>query len=175
MKLLVILGLVSALALTGCWHLEVGPASPRPNVMLAADRVPAALVLSRGVIDDDVIPATGSVNEVPVHGWRGTLATGFHNAFAAPGSLGRKLELLEAELSFAPAAAGYGGTAAVVAQIRFKARLLDAQGKELGALANTVKAREPNTSATEQGMTINAAKAVEALYEMLASDLLAKN
>src|SRR5581483_10936065 len=95
--------LLSALGLAGCWHLEVGPASPRPNVMLTPDRVPAALVLAAAVSNDDVIPATGSVNEVPVHGWRQTLETGFHNAYGTPGVLGRKLEILEAELTFSPA------------------------------------------------------------------------
>ena len=59
--------------LTGCWHLAVGPASPRPNVMLAQDKSPATLVLAPGIPDQFVIPSTGSVNKVPVRGWRTTL------------------------------------------------------------------------------------------------------
>jgi hypothetical protein len=69
---------------------------------------------------------------------------------------------------------GVGGTVAVVATIRFKARLLDASGKELALLAGTVTARESNVSPSEAGMTDNASKAVEALYEVLTTELLAK-
>jgi hypothetical protein len=142
--------------------------------MLTQDKAPSVLVIMPPVPNDYVIPSNASVNEVPVHGWRTTLEYGFRNAFPAVTGSGRKLELYEAELSFAPAAVGMGGTAAVVAQIRFKARSLDPSGKELGVLAGTVRAREANTSASEQGMTSNASKAVEALYETLAAELFAK-
>jgi hypothetical protein len=160
--------------LAGCWHLAVGPAAPRPNVMLAQDKTPAALVLDPGIADTFVIPGTGSVNSVPVRGWRGTLEAGFRSAFPPGSPTGRKLELIEAELTFAPAAVGFGGTAAVRANIRFKARVLDASGKEIGVLAGNAAAREANVSASEAGMTDNASKAVEALYEVLATELLAK-
>jgi hypothetical protein len=116
-------------ALTGCWHLAVGPAAPRPNVMLAQDKTPAALLLDPGIPDAFVIPGTGSVNSVPVRGWRGTLEAGFRSAFPPGSPTGRTLELIEAELTFAPAAVGFGGTAAVRATIRFKARVLDARGR----------------------------------------------
>lgn len=165
--------LTSAVILTGCWNLAVGPASPRPNVVVAQEKAPGALVLGPVIHDEFVVPHTASVNEVPVKGWRGTLERGFQSGF---GSLHgtRKLEILEAELTFAPAAVGPGGTGAVVALIRFKARVSDASGKELGVLAGTARAREANTSASEEGMTDSASKAVEALYEMLTAELLAK-
>jgi hypothetical protein len=174
MKLVSSVLLACAVGLAGCWHLAVGPAAPRPNVMLAQDKTPAALVLDPGIPDVFVIPGTGSVNKVPVRGWRGTLEAGYRSAFPA-GSTGRTLELIEAELTFAPAAVGFGGTAAVRATIRFKARVQDASGKEIGVLAGNVAAREANVSASEAGMTDNASKAVEALYEALATELLAKS
>ncbi len=170
---MVVVGIL--MVLPACGHLVVGPAVPRPNVMLAAVKVPAELVLAPTVPDAFVIPGTGSVNAVPVTGWRGTLDAGFKNAFASPGKDGRKLEILMAELSFGAAVvSGQFGTVAVTAAIRFKARLLDASGRELGALAGTAPARESNGSPTPAGMTDNAAKAVEALYETLAAELLAK-
>jgi hypothetical protein len=162
-----------SLTLVACWHLAVGPSSPRPNVVIAQGKAPSALVLAPAIADDFVIAKTGSVNEVPVRGWRHTLESGFKSAFPTPGD-GRKLELMEAELSFAPAAVGMGGTAAVWAQIRFKARAVDASGNELGVLAGTVKAKEANVSATEAGMTENASKAVESLFEVLTAELLSK-
>jgi hypothetical protein len=173
MRLLATLVVASATLVAGCWHLAVGPSSPRPNVVLAEGKTPGEILLTPGVSDDFVIPGNASVNQIPVHGWRQTLEAGFHNAFPS-GAGKRKLELLSAELTFAPAAVGRGGTAAVVATIRFKARTLDGSGKELGVVAGTVQAREPNVSPTEAGMTDNASKAVEALYEMLTAELLAK-
>jgi hypothetical protein len=174
MKIVIALLVASCLSLSACWNLAVGPASPRPNVMLAQDKTPSVLALMPTIRNDYVIPGTGSVDAVPVRGWQSTLAAGFRNAFPTLTNSGRKLELYEAELSFAPAAVGMGGTAAVVAQIRYKARATDSAGKELGVLAGTVKAREANVSATEAGMTDNASKAVEALYETLATELFAK-
>jgi hypothetical protein len=103
------------------------------------------------------------------------LTAGYQSAFPGAGGPGRQLELLSAELSFGPAAVSQAGTVAVVAMIRFKARVVDASGNELASFAGTVQAREANTSTSEDGMTDNAAKAVEALYETLARELLSRS
>jgi hypothetical protein len=166
--------LAVALFVSGCANLAVGPSSPHPNVILAAAKTPGTLVLGPQVSDNFTVAGTASVNEVPVSGWRKTIDAGFHNAFPSAAANGRKLELMQADLSFAPAAIGPGGTAAVVATIRFKARVIDATG-ERGVLAGTVHAREANTSASEAGMTDNASKAIEALYEVLVAELLQKS
>jgi hypothetical protein len=169
------LALVCALAACGCGHLEVVSTVPRPNVVVAPDKAPSGQILGPAVPDAFVIPGTGSVNPVPVSGWRATLETGFRNAFVRPGPSGRQLEIDLAELSFSPAAvSGQFGTVAVVAAIRFQARLLDQTGAEIAALAGTVYAREANGSPDTAGMTDNAKKAVESLYEMLTAELLAK-
>jgi hypothetical protein len=142
--------------------------------MVAPENTPAGVVLGSAIQDNFVIPGTASVGQVPVRSWRQTLELGYRSAFPVVGGSGRRIEIIEAALSFAPAAVSKQGTAAVVASIRFKARMLDASGGELAALAGTVEAREANVSPSEQGMTDNAMKAVEALYEKLASDLLPK-
>jgi hypothetical protein len=172
-RISIVIVAISLLAV-GCGKLAVGPSAPHPNVMVAADAAPAGLVLGAAIADNYTIPKTASVNAVPVKGWRQTLDAGYRSAFPAAGGSGRRVELLEAELGFAPAAVSMAGTAAVIASIRFKARLLDPTGGELAALAGTVEAREANVSPSEQGMTDNAKKAVEALYEKLAKELLAK-
>jgi len=173
--------LAAAALAAGCFSpmhaaplLGVGLGAPRPNVMVAPDKTPAALVLAAGIADSFVIQATGSVHEVPVRAWRQTLEAGFHSAFPS-GSAERKLELLNADLAFSPAAVSHGATAAVVATIRFKARVLDASDKPLAAIAGTVEAREAAVTPSEAAMTDNASKAVEALYEKLTAELLAKN
>jgi hypothetical protein len=168
---------VLAVATTGCLfsnHLAVGPASPRPNIAVAPDKAPSALVLAPEIATDFEIKATGSVNAVPVRDWRHTLEAGYKNAFTTP-STGRTLELVSAELAFSPAAvSSHGATMGVVATIRFKARLVDASGKMLGELAGTAAAPEADVSPNEEGMTDNASKAVESLFEMITRDLLAK-
>jgi len=162
----------------GCADLTVGPSAPQPNILVPQKLAPASLVLGPAIKDDFLIPATRSVSEVPVQRWRQTLTTGFRNAFpAARGEPGRKLELIEAELSFGPAAVSpqmFDRTTAVYATIRFKARLLSAAGEEEAAIAGTVHSREANVSATTEGMTESAMKVVEALYERLATDLVSR-
>jgi len=165
-----------ALLVASCGNLSGGPAAPRPNVIVSAENAPANIVVGPAVLDDFVVPATGSVRAVSVRGWRRTLTAGYQSALPTAGSSGRQLELISADLSFAPAAvSAQFGTAAVIGAIRFKARLLDATGKELGSFAGTAQAREANASASEAGMTDNASKTVEALYEALATELLSKS
>ena len=165
--------LAVVLSVGGC-SLAVGPGSPRPNVMIAADKTPSTLVLGNDVRDAYSIPGHGSMKEVDVRGWRGTLERGFQSGFPG-GNSGRKLELIAAELSFSPAAvSGTAGTSAVFAAIRFKARLLDASGAEVGVLAGTASSGEANASPSEEGMTDSASKAVSAMYEQLSTELLSK-
>jgi hypothetical protein len=135
-----------------CGNLRVDPASPRPNVDLAAAISPASLTLDASIRDSFVIPRTPSVNEVPVSGWRGTLTRGFDAGFKG-GASGRVLVLREAELSFGPAAIGMGGTAAVRAHIRFKSSLVDPSGAELGRRrrARCGDLTEPRSDDDERG------------------------
>lgn len=157
--------------LAGC-QLQVGPSSPRPNVMVATDKQPTRLKLTNNIRDTFRTPHTASVRSVSVTGWRGTLHRGFVNAFRDRRAGGRTLEVRMAELSYAPAAVGSHGTAAVVTHIRFQARLLDASGSVLGGLAGTVRASRAATHIND--LTNNTRLAVEALYEHLTAKLLSK-
>ena len=162
--------LLAGVSVTACGNLRVDPASPRPNVDLPAAISPAKLTLDPSIQDSFVIPKTGSVNEVPVSGWRTTLTRGFEAGYKG-GSTGLVLVLREAELTFGPAAIGSGGTAAVRARIRFKSSVENAAGKEVGRITGEVMARDAATSPTPEAMTANAAQAVEALYEGIAAKI----
>jgi hypothetical protein len=163
--------LASAILLAaGCGNLRVNAATPHPNVDLPAALSPKKLELAPAIADAFVIPKTDAVNQVPVTGWRTTLARGFESGFKDSASQ-LVLQLREADLSFGPAALGRGGTAAVRARIRFKSSLLDASGKEVGRVFGEVEARDAATSPTPEAMTANASQAVEAMYEAIAAKL----
>ncbi len=160
--------------LGGCGPLIVMQATPRPNVALSADRVPAALRLADAIPDQFVIPGTASVREIHVSSWRSTLQAGFDAAFPNRAPQGG-LEILSVELSFAPLAMDSTGTTrAVAATIRYRARLVGADGSELGLVAETVRAREAITNPASPEMTRSAGQAVEAMYEHIASTLLSQ-
>lgn len=168
--------IVTVALFAGCRpNLTVVPTTPKPNVALSADSAPAALKLADSVKDEFSTTEEGGVMAVPVKGWRSTLTKGFESAFNPSGKEGRTLEILMADLSFAPAAvAANHNVVAVRAQIRFKARLLAADGTELGIVAGTAEARDANTSPSSETMTANAAQAVETMYEGLTSELIQK-
>lgn len=155
---------------------NVGPLNPKPNVMVRPDIAPSRLVVDASVKDSFVISHPGAYLDVHVTGWRQSLQNGFGNAFPAGATSGRTLELLQANLSFAPAAASTWGVAAVVAMIRFKARLVDRTGTEVASLAGTAQAREllpTPTGPADEALARNAAEAIEALYEQLSERLIA--
>lgn len=170
--------IVVAVALfAGCGrpNVTVVPTTPKPNVAVSADSAPAALKLHDSIKDDFTTSEDGGVMAVPVKGWRSTLTNGFESAFSPSGKQGRTLEILSADLSFAPAAvAANHNVVAVRAQIRYKARLLSEDGSELGIIAGTADARDANSSPKSETMTSNAAQAVEAMYEALTVELIQK-
>jgi hypothetical protein len=162
---------LATLALAGCGHLQVGPATPTPNVAVAADKAPAALVLADAVADAFTVPETGSIRAADVKGWRGTIEAAYASAFPGTAGTGRRLELLSVVPSFAPAQVSpQYGVVSVVAQVRYKARLLDASGAVVAVNAGTVSAREPTVHWSDCGP--NAALAVEAMFEEIASVML---
>ena len=174
-RLLTVLFLACALALpTGCGPLLVGPASPHPNVLIPDDAAPGAIVLAPGIADAFVLPRSPGLRAISVVGWRTTLEAGFHDAFPS-GRGGRTLEILAAELSFSPAALGPGGvTGGVVGHdpLQAPARATRPARRRIGILAGTARAREMVVH--PRAVTDNASKAVEALYETLAAELLGK-
>ena len=159
----------------GCGTLSVGAGAPRPNVMVAVDKQPSTLVLDPGILDASEIPPIGAIPTVEVRDWRQSLTAGYQSAFPAGAPAGVTLVLLKAELSFAPASAGRHEVTTMQAMVRFQARLLDAAGNELGTLAGTALAPGATASFNERDLSANAATAVEALYERLATDLLSRS
>ncbi|MBK8168715.1 MAG: hypothetical protein IPK60_00040 [Sandaracinaceae bacterium] len=156
-------------SVAGCATARVRPVSPRPNLVIAADNAPAAIRFGAEVHDDFVIPGNSSIGEVRVDAWTWTLTEAFRNGFRRYQSSSRRISLDAADLSFSPASVnGIGGTVAVTATIRYRARLLDARGATLAETAGTVHARDVTTSAS--GLTDNAAQAVEAMFEALARE-----
>lgn len=165
-----VLGLVTFMAFAVGCRPEVRAGSPRPNVAIAGDQAPAELEIGQTVPNDFETPQT-SVASIKVHDWHTTLNNGFQSAFAGATS-SSKLQILLAELSFAPAAVtSTGGVRAVQAQIRYKVRVVDASGEEVGVATGTVSAREANSAGTDDAMTTNASLAVEAMYEAIASQI----
>lgn len=157
-----LLALVAPL-LSGC-ALQVFEADPRPNVP-AMKPLSVQLLIASSVPDTHVIPGNGDVRQVSVARWHATLSRGFEAAFTPTGK-DMSLALDRADLRFVPAAvvAG-GGTAAVRAQITYKGKLLKGD-KEIIAFAGNAEAK--SATASLDGLTANAASAVESMYEAIA-------
>jgi hypothetical protein len=165
---------LALLSLTAGCTLRAGLTFPHPNVEL--ERSPRHLALKLdGAIRDQFEASFGSgPGPVNVESWRETLANGFRHGLApffaaAPGANGgMTLELIETQLSYVPAAVtSAGGVVAVHAQLRYRARLLDAHGQVLQRLAGTALSKEPVTQGNH--LTRAAGSAVEGLYENIAS------
>lgn len=167
-----VVAVVALLFLGGC-SVTVGRSASRPNIDLAKQQSSLGLVLEPEVKDQFSV-VINSPETVHVNEWRGTLEDGFRAGFAAAFQMGSdatdlRIQLAEAELTYAPTAVGRNGaTAAVEAQIRFKARLVDAQGQVLKRSNGTVSSKRSATSGPQvSGVT---ASAVESLYEQISRD-----
>lgn len=167
------LGLLLTSLTAGCsmFTPNVHVGHPQPNIALSAELAPSELKIDSSVPNEFKTPPSSGMMEFPVHDWHQTLTNGFQSAFSDASS-GHQLQLLLADLSFAPnAVTAQGQVRAVRAQIRFKARLVSQTGEELAVIAGTVESREANTQGSDDAMTLNAAYAVESLYEAIAAKL----
>jgi hypothetical protein len=149
---------------------------PRPNVDLPPSKQSLRLDFGPEVLDAFKAPSRGGVRETEVTEWRTTLARGFQGAFdaSAPlvwggGPADRVLQIVEASLELAPAAVSVYGVVAVTAHVRYKARLLDAQGNVLRRSTRTVSSKRATTD--PHGTTTVAADAVASMFEAMAQDL----
>lgn len=166
--------LSSLLLASGC-TLSVAQGNPRPNIDLPESKAGLKLVMDESVRNTFEVPGRGGINKGEVEQWRETLARGFQNGFgtafqtnADPSEL--TLQLSEVELEFAPTAvASHGGAVAAEAQIRYKARLVDAQGNVVRRSNGTVASKRSTGRADE--VTLIAESAVESMYEKIAMDL----
>ncbi|NTX07446.1 hypothetical protein [Myxococcus sp. CA040A] len=164
----IVVALAALLFVSGC-TVYVKRGAPRPNIDLAEQQATLGLVLESAVRDHFVV-SNEAASKLDVDQWRGTLEDGFRVGFgsafrldATPADL--KLQVLEAELSFAVTDAS---VAAVQAQIRYKARLVDAQGQVLKRSSGTVMSKR--SAGLHRAATVLAANAVESLYEQISAD-----
>ena len=169
-----------SITLAGGCALTVGMANPRPNLDLPQSQQSLALNLDSNIHDEFSVPSQNGVIGADFKGWRSSLENGFRSGFAesfkaAADKADLTVAIVEAEPSFAPTSVAvnqYGstiGAASIVAQIRYKARLLDASGNVVGRSAGTVRAKTSITNRFEATNTV--ANAIETLYEKLAEDL----
>lgn len=135
------------------------------------------LVIAPEIPDRFDVPEQNGVTAVPVESWRTSLTNGFRNGpsrfFASGDTL--HLVLVEARLDYVPTAlfgrgAQVSGTAAVVARVRYLARLTTASGEVLGRAQGEVFSVQPWTDMG--GSSTTGAEAIEAMYVDLAKKLL---
>lgn len=164
----VMVALAALLLVSGC-TVYVKRGAPRPNIDLAERQATLGLVLESAVRDHFVV-SNEAAHDLDVDQWRGTLEDGFRVGFgsafrldATPADL--KLQVLEAELTFAVTDAVMS---VVQAQIRYKARLVDAQGQVLKRSSGTVTSKR--SAGIYREATVLAANAVESLYEQISAD-----
>jgi hypothetical protein len=165
-----------ALVTLGCSStLRVGTVAPRPNINLAKHTQKLALRFGKNVANDYTLDRANGIGPTEVSDWRGSLTTGFRNAFADSYALGGEsgdivLEIQEAELGWAPAAvAGDGYVAAGRAQIRYKARLVN--GTSVTPTSGTAESKQAVTSMADAPLA--ASSAIETMYEEVSEKLLA--
>lgn len=165
--------LTGLLLASGC-TMKIAQGNPRPNIDLPESKAGMKLVMDDAIQNNFEVPSRGGINKGEVEQWRETLQRGFQNGFASAfktdtDSPELTLQLLEVSLEFAPTAVtAKGGTAAAEAQIRYKARLVDAQGNVVRRSTGTVASKRSVTRADE--VTLISESAVESMYERIAHD-----
>ncbi|MFY0526561.1 hypothetical protein ACN28I_26605 [Archangium gephyra] len=152
---------------TGC-TVTVAQLNPSPNLDMAPTSQSLSLKLEDSVRDSlavDIGPGRLEVNE-----WRHSLERGFTNAFTNSYALGNgttelTLQLLEAGPDLLLGSAG-GENSKAIGQIRYKARLLDAQGNIVKRLTGTAIGRKE--ALNRDGIPLALQSAVETMYEEIA-------
>ncbi|MBI5494378.1 MAG: hypothetical protein HY904_05075 [Deltaproteobacteria bacterium] len=168
---------VLSVALGACAGITVNTGNPRPNINIAKSEQKMKLELGTDVRDTFKQPGTNNMAEFEVKGWHGTLKNGFKNGFGKFFTLvddGQELSLQveTAELSFVPAAvAADGNTAAVRAQVRFSANLVDPTGNVVKRMAGTAESKQSTGDRGETGRIADGA--VESMYEAIAAEAFA--
>jgi hypothetical protein len=160
--------LIPLLVLTGCLgEIEASTVQPRPNVVFAQPSSKSLVLrVQPGVLDTQHQEGLHS----DVLGWRATLANGFKNGFAGyfkpakPGApVDLRLEIERADLVWA----SNGVTSRP--QINYRARLVDGNGRTLGATTGTAIAK----GAVAPGEVERCiGSSIETMYEELSEKLL---
>lgn len=167
---------IALLVGVGCgFPLYVGKSDPEPNIDMERSALPLKLEFDEKVRDSFSTDGDSGMSGLSVHDWRATLEAGFRNGFGPFFELdspepGLRLVIVKADLRGIPAAVAYGGGAvAGRTQIRYAARLLDADGTVLRRATGTVQAL--GATSDRMGFSDNAGDAVALMYEAIASQL----
>lgn len=175
MRTLTLASILIATQLCACASaVAVKTGNPRPNINLGKSEQKMKLDLGSAVRDTFKQPGNNTMAAFDVSGWHGTLKNGFTNGFGrfytvvedAPDVT---LQVEEAELSYVAAAVSAdGNTAAVRAQIRYQANVVDGAGTVLKRLAGTVESKQ---AISDPAAAVRAAEsAVEGMYENIANE-----
>lgn len=169
---LVAVSLTSALLSTGC-AVGIHAGNPRPNVDVPESASSLALELDPAVRDTFQTSGDSGI-PLDVQAWRTTLERGFTNSFGSAvktdGEKALVLQLVEADLVLVPSVLpSITGTVAAGAEVRYKARLVDAQGNVVRRSVGTVASRRSTTNHSEVMRVVDSA--VEGMYEKIAEDL----
>ncbi len=167
--------LLAALFCASCGPIEVRRSRPRPNIDLPSSAKSLRLEIAPEVPDELHVPPRNGFASLDLHAWHYTLEYGFGSGFrdafhlvrATPYDLAIQVAETEVELVAAAVSARYGVIAAG-AQIRFKVRLLDANGQVVARSTHTVAS--PRTTTQPDEIDDVVAGAVEAMYETVAKD-----
>lgn len=156
---------------SGC-TVTVAQLNPSPNLDLAPTSQSLSLQMDQAVLDS-VVVSFGSTAQMEVNDWRSSLEKGFINAFKSSYALGKEgpseltLQLVEVnpDLVFGSVSNDSGKA---TGQIRYKARLLDAQGNILKRLTGTALGHKDALS--RETLPLALQSAVETMYEEIAAN-----
>lgn len=156
---------------TGC-TVTVARLNPSPNLDLAPTSQSLSLQMEKAV-QDSLVVSFGPTAQLEVNDWRRSLEKGFTNAFKSSYALRKEgpseltLQLVEVapDLVFGSVSNDSGKA---TGQIRYKARLLDAQGNIVKRLTGT--ARGHKDALYRDDIPLALQSALEAMYEEIAAN-----
>jgi hypothetical protein len=162
-----------AVLLLGC-AIQVGHGYPKPNVDLSPREVRLGISFAPEVADELTVTTQG-LRPIQIREWHGTLMQGFLGAFDESFELVDKkphyrLVFVSTSIEAAPTAVSmYAGAVAITALVRYKVRLVAADGRVLARLAGTADAKRSSVSPDDVGPMIDTA--VETMYEQIAKEI----
>ena len=162
-----------AVPAAGC-SMSVPLLNPKPNIDLDKSSQSMRLDLGTQVSDAFEIPPQNGIRDVKVEHWHQTLVNGFVNGYGDAFALttqsgaGLSLEITEAQPELTPAAvSGYYGVVAAQAQVRYKARVLQAKGVVCRSNGTVIS----KTAVNDPSQVKDAVRsAVESMYEVIAKE-----
>ncbi len=173
MKTKLFIYLFGIVLLQGC-ALQTGTLNPKPALNMSEQNKTLALLLGDSIPNEFLIPAYSGIKKSKVTHWHQSLNNGFRNGFQdyfRPVKAGAKpeytLKLEKTELALTPSTlGGYNTTTVLNASLKFRASLLDAEGKTLRRISGIAKPDKPIRRIGEGNEAIK--EAIENMYVLIA-------